>query len=218
MITIHRIIAVLEKSYTPPKSFLTHQSPFQLLVATVLSAQCTDVRVNIITQSLFKKYRMPEDFARAPLRQIAADIRTCSYFNTKARYLQELSRMIIRKFHGRVPDTMEELMQLPGVGRKTASIILFVAYGKREGIAVDTHVFRVARRLGLSKGTSPEKVELDLMKAVPREKWGELNPLFISFGRDICTARNRTCEVCPFRKECPSSNALGRKDLGKAGK
>ncbi|MEK7218691.1 MAG: endonuclease III [Patescibacteria group bacterium] len=216
MPTLRRIIAVLEKLYHPPKSFLTHRSPFELLVATILSAQCTDVRVNIITERLFRKYRKPEDYISVPVAELRDDIRTCNYFNAKARYIRGAARAIIAEHGGKVPNTMEGLFSLPGVGRKTASIILHVAFGKSEGIAVDTHVFRVARRLGLSKGKTPEKVERDLMRSAPREAWGPLNPLLISFGREICTARNRRCGRCPFREDCPSSRVQGGEDLAKS--
>jgi endonuclease-3 len=216
-IPITRVLATLEGLYHPPESFLTYSSPFELLVATILSAQCTDVRVNIITETLFKKYRTPEEYLRVPAAELRDDIRTCSYFNAKARYLRGVARDIIKKHGGKVPSTMEGLLALPGVGRKTAAIILHVAFGKSEGIAVDTHVFRVVRRLGLSRGRTPEKVELDLMKAAPPEKWGELNPLLISFGRDTCTARDRRCGRCPFVEGCPSSKVKGREDLAKNG-
>ena len=211
-VRVHRVMTTLEELYQPPKSFLTHKTPFELLVATVLSAQCTDVRVNIIAERLFRKFRTPEDVAQAPLTTLTRLIRSCSYPNAKARYLRGFSKIILQRHGGKVPDTMEELVRLPGVGRKTASIILAVAFGKLEGIAVDTHVFRVARRLGLSQGRTPQRVERDLMEAVPRRKWGELNPLLISFGRDICTARNRRCPQCPFRKACPSSEVMERED------
>lgn len=214
-VSVRGVIRSLEELYEPPKSFLKQRSPFELLIATILSAQCTDVRVNIITKALFRKYRKPEDYVRVPLAALVRDIQSCSYYRTKAHYIREVCRMLLEEHGGKVPDTMEELTALPGVGRKTASIVLFVAFGKREGIAVDTHVFRVTRRLGLSQGRTPQSVEKDLLKIAPREKWGELNPLLISFGRDICTARDRRCERCPFRKECPSSRVKGRGDLAK---
>lgn len=214
-VSIGRVLAGFEKLYKPPKSFLSHRIPLELLVATILSAQCTDVRVNIITEALFKKYRKPEDYVRVPFSELRDDIRTCSYFNAKARHIQAACRMILDRFGGTVPRTMEELIQLPGVGRKTASIVLHVAFDTREGIAVDTHVLRVSRRLGLSTGRTPAAVEKDLMAQVPREKWGVINPLMISHGRAVCTARNRKCELCIFRDDCPSSLVRGKRDLAK---
>lgn len=202
----------LKRLYRPPKSFLHWRTPLQLLIATILSARCTDAQVNKVTPALFKKYRSVEDFAFVSQSELERYIHSCGTFRMKAKHIRTLSRLLIERHQGNVPDTMEELIELPGVGRKTAAIILYAAFGKQEGIAVDTHVGRIAQRLGLTKHRTPEKIELDLMRVTPRETWGVLNTLMISFGRDICMSRNRKCEVCPFRKECPSSKVMGRGD------
>lgn len=213
--TARDVLRRLKKIYTPPTSFLNHRSPFQLLVATIMSAQCTDARVNIITKDLFRKYRSPRDFLKVPITEIERDIRSCGHYRAKARYVREASRHILERFGGRVPSTMEELLTLPGVGRKTAACILYSAFGKIEGIAVDTHVLRLSRRLGLTRARDPKKIELDLMRQTPRKDWGVLNPLLISHGRAVCTARDRRCGKCVFRKDCPSSWVMRRPDLSK---
>ena len=209
------VLRKLGKEYAPPRTFLDHDTTFHLLVATILSAQCTDVRVNIVTKTLFKKYRGPKDFVATPLEVIQKDIYSCGHYRNKARFLQESGRMILEEFKGEVPGTMEELLRLPGVGRKTATVILYAAFRKEEGIAVDTHVWRVSKRLGLTKANTQSRIELDLMKQTPREEWGKLHVLLISHGRKVCVARNRLCEACVFQRECPSSKVLGRPDLAK---
>lgn len=202
----------LDQLYDPPPCFLNHKNSLELLVAVILSAQCTDVRVNIVTKELFKKYKRVEDYAGVSQRELEKDIRSTGYYRAKARNIRALCRILIDQHHGQVPQTMEELLALPGVGRKTAAIILQVAFRKTEGIAVDTHVARLAQRLGFSKSKDPKKIELDLMKQLPRRHWGRLNPLLISHGRAVCTARNRKCDQCVFAKECPSSGVMGRGD------
>jgi len=187
-------------------------------VATVLSAQCTDNRVNHVTKTiLYPKYRTPEDYVAVPRAELEKDIHSCGTYRLKAKYIQGLCSIIITQHRGHVPQTMEELIALPGVGRKTAAIILWACFGKSEGIAVDTHVFRVARRLGLVRGKTPEKVEAELMRHLPRRQWGKLTTLLISHGRAVCTARNRRCDQCPFQKSCPSSWIMGRRDRGARG-
>lgn len=203
----------LKKLYHPPRSFLHWNTPFELLVATVLSAQCTDERVNTVTKTLFSTYSRPQDFLDLPRKELEFLIHSCGTFRVKAKYVHEISRKLVEQFGGEVPGTMEELLRLPGVGRKTAAIILYAAFGKVEGIAVDTHVFRLARRLQLSRGRTAEQVERDLMRQFPQKEWGKINALFISHGRAVCTARNRKCEKCVFRKRCPSSTVMGRRDL-----
>jgi endonuclease-3 len=174
-----------------------------LLVATILSAQSTDAQVNRVTRRLFRKYRRLQDFAKADLEQLQRDIFEVGYYRQKARFVQAACRMLIDQFNGKVPHTMEELLQLPGVGRKTANIVLSRAFGVVEGIAVDTHVFRIARRLNLSAGRTPEKVERDLMDRLPRGSWSRINHLFITHGRQLCLARNPKCDLCPLKSLCP---------------
>ena len=206
------ILKVLKRSYTPPRTFLRFRTPLDLLVVTILSAQCTDKRVNLVSKELYKKYRTPRDYLSVPRNALEKDIRTCGFYRSKARYIQGMCRMLIEKHCGKVPQSMDELTLLPGVGRKTAAIILWAAYGKNEGIAVDTHVIRLAQRLGLSKHKDPKKIELDLMQKFPRKEWGLITTFLISHGRAVCTARNRTCERCSFKNNCPSSVVMGRKD------
>jgi endonuclease-3 len=208
----HSILVQLKQLYRPPKSFLEWRTPLDLLVATILSARCMDAQVNRVAPRLFQHCRKPEDYLRLPRRELERIIHPCGTFRSKARYIHLLCRKLVAEHRGAVPRTMEELTKLPGVGRKTAAIVLHTAFGKNEGIAVDTHVFRVARRLGLSRGKTPERVERDLTRCFPRGEWGRLNTLFISHGRAVCTARNRKCSACVFRKGCPSSLVLGRVD------
>ncbi|MFH0769826.1 MAG: endonuclease III [Candidatus Peregrinibacteria bacterium] len=209
------VLRVFRHLYHPPPSFLRWETPLDLIVATILSAQCTDVRVNIVTPPLFARCRTPEDYLKMPRKRLETMIHSCGTFRSKAKYIHGLCRMLVRKFDGKVPQTMQELVRLPGVGRKTAAIVLFAAFGKNEGIAVDTHVLRLARRMGLSRGKTPENVEKDLMKKFSRKEWGLLNTLMISHGRAVCTARSRECEKCVFRKKCPSSLAMTKRDLAK---
>src|SRR3989338_3893207 len=214
-LTARTVLRTLENLYEPPRTFLHWRTPLYLLVATILSAQCTDVRVNIVTKMLYKKYQTPEDYVTVSRKELERDIHSCGTYRNKARFLQEMCARLISHHHGEVPQTMEELIQLQGVGRKTASIILWACFGKNEGIAVDTHVIRVAQRLGLTRHKDPKRIELDLMEALPRKKWGEFTTQIITHGRAVCTARNRQCEKCIFRKKCPSSLVMARKDLAK---
>jgi endonuclease-3 len=209
------VFQVLEKLYNPPKTFLRFRTPLDLLVVTILSAQCTDERVNAVSKELFRKYRKAEDYVRAKRSELERDIWSTGFYKTKAKHIQELCRVLLREHGGKVPQTMEGLTALPGVGRKTAAIILYVCFGKNEGIACDTHVIRLARRLGLTKEKFQDKIERDLMKQIPKKEWGRVNPLLISHGRSVCTAKNRQCAGCVFGQECPSSSAQGRPDLAK---
>jgi len=216
-IPIDVVLTTLERLYDPPRTFLEYRTPLDLLVATILSAQCTDARVNIVTRDiLYPKYRTAKDYVRATRAQLEEDVHSCGTFRMKAKHVQEMCAMLIEKHGGEVPDTMEELVELPGVGRKTASIILYAIFGKNEGIAVDTHVLRQARRMGLSAEKDQAKIERDLLGQAPREKWGTLNTLLISHGRAVCTAYDRKCDVCPFMKTCPSSRVRGKPDLAKS--
>jgi len=180
----------------------------QLLIATILSAQCTDVRVNMVTKDLFKKYKGPSDWAKADIRQIENDIRSTGFYRNKARNIKKSCRIILDKFNGKVPCTMEELLTLAGVGRKTANVLLGNAFDT-PGITCDTHVIRLSRRLGLSVNKDPVKLEFDLMEIVPRKKWGGwtmFSHLLIFHGRNICKARKPDCPNCPIEKQCPSAN------------
>ena len=209
------VLRKLEKLYDPPKTFLHFRTSFDLLIVTILSAQCTDKRVNEVSKTLYKKYRKPEEYVKVLRSELERDVHSCGTYRMKAKFIQELSHILLQKHGGKVPDTMEELTALPGVGRKTAAIILSVIFGKHEGIGVDTHVLRVSKRLGLTKEKTQDKIERDLMWQTPRKEWGRVNTLLISHGRAICTARNRQCEKCVFQKECPSSLVKGRSDLAK---
>jgi len=174
-------------------------------VATILSAQCTDRRVNIVTKTLFKKYRKAEDYANADLEELEEDVRPTGFYRNKARNIKKCCQILVEKFNSEVPKTMEEILELPGVARKTANIVLSNAYGVIEGIAVDTHVRRLARRLGLSEHEDPNKIEGDLMKIVPKTHWKRITDLLIFHGRRICVARKPKCGICVLNKLCPSA-------------
>jgi endonuclease-3 len=200
-----KIIELLEKQYPRAKTALHYSSPLEILVATILSAQCTDKRVNIVTKSLFKKYRTAEDYANADLAELEQDIRSTGFYRNKAKNLKNAGQMLVEKFDSRVPRTMEEILELPGVARKTANIVLSNAYGVIEGIAVDTHVRRLSKRLGLTENKNPNKIERDLMQLVPKSHWKRITDLLISHGRNVCTARKPKCESCVLNKLCPSA-------------
>jgi endonuclease-3 len=199
------IVELLEKEYSDAKIALSYKNPLELLVATILSAQCTDRRVNIVTKVLFKKYRKPEDYANADLEELEEGIRSTGFYRNKARNVKKCCRILVEKFNSQVPKTMEELLELPGVARKTANIVLSNAFGVVEGIAVDTHVRRLARRLGLSEHENPNKIESDLMEIVPKTRWKRITDLLIFHGRRICAARKPKCEICVLNKLCPSA-------------
>jgi endonuclease-3 len=199
------IIELLEKEHRNAKIALNHTNPLELLIATILSAQCTDERVNIVTETLFKKYRNVEDYADADLKELEQDIRSTGFYRNKAKNIKKCCQMIAQKFGSQVPRTMEDLLELPGVARKTANIVLSNAYGIVEGIAVDTHVRRLSKRLGLTTNENPEKIEQDLMKLVPRSKWMRFTDLLIFHGRKTCAAKKPTCETCVLNKLCPSA-------------
>ena len=202
-----RIIRLLKKRYPDARCALEHSNPLELLVATILSAQCTDARVNMVTRDLFKKYRSAEDYAKAPQVSLEQDIRSTGFYRNKARSIRAAAQKIVSDFDGNVPDTMEALLTLPGVARKTANVVLGTAFGKNEGIVVDTHVIRLARRLGLTsrKNNQGDKVEKELMDLVPRKDWTLFAHLLIFHGRQICTARKPDCAACPVSELCPSA-------------
>ena len=197
------VIRRLEKIYPNPHTALNHSGPLELLVATILSAQATDKLINLVTPELFKKYRSAKDFADADLGELDKDIGRVNFHHNKAKSIKAAAKMIVEKYGGKVPDTMEELDALPGVARKTANVILGNAFHKAEGIAVDTHVVRLSQRLGLTKEKTPEKIEQDLMKIIPRSKWIDFSHLLINFGREYCPARKHICKECPLGDLCP---------------
>lgn len=198
------ILDILAAAYPGKFEGLNFSNPFELLVATILSAQCTDERVNSLTPRLFAKYRSPQDFATAPIDELASDIRPTGYFNAKARNIQACCRTLIEKFGGNVPRTRDELMTLPGVGRKTANVILSHAFGE-PAITVDTHVTRLANRLGFVQTKDPLKIEQQLMEITPRKRWNDIGRLFITHGRKVCTARSPKCGQCMIAHLCPSA-------------
>lgn len=202
----------LKKLYPDASCALTFKTDFQLLVAVVLSAQCTDAKVNQVTPALFKRFPAAPALAKAEIADVETIINSIGLYRTKARNIVQLSKRIVEG-GGKVPRTMEELVALPGVGRKTANVVLSVAHGISEGVAVDTHCSRVARRLGLTKETTPEKIERDLMRLYPRRDWGMVTHLFISHGRRTCKAPRPLCEECVLKADCPSYPLLVKKGL-----
>jgi endonuclease-3 len=200
-----RIIKLLEEEHPDARIALHYGNPLELLIATILSAQCTDERVNILTKTLFKKYRHPEDYANADLNELEQEIRSTGFYHNKARNIRKCCQMLVEKFDSQVPETMQELLELPGVARKTANVVLSNAYGIIEGIIVDTHVRRLAQRLGLTKNDNPDKIEEDLMKLVPKAQWLRFADLLIFHGRRVCTAKKPKCEACVISKLCPSA-------------
>jgi endonuclease-3 len=184
---------------------LRFTNPLECLVATILSAQCTDEKVNEVTATLFQKYRTPQDYLRVPEDELKADVKPTGFFNQKATSIREACRRIVEEYGGKVPDTMEDLITLRGVARKTANIVLGNGYGKVEGIAVDTHVKRVSTRLGFTSQTDPDKIEQDLMRLIPRDRWFGFTYVLIDHGRAICVARKPRCEACPVNDLCPAS-------------
>ncbi len=199
------IVRRLSKAYPHAKVALRFSNPLECLVATILSAQCTDERVNMVTRDLFKKYRRPQDYVRVPEAELAADIKPTGFFNQKTKSIRGACARIVEAYGGKVPDTMQELVTLPGVARKTANIVLGNAYGVVDGIAVDTHVRRLAERLGFSSERDPDKIELDLMRLVPKKRWFGFTYVLIDHGRATCVARTPKCEECPVNDVCPSS-------------
>jgi endonuclease III len=199
---LSRILSELDRLFPEATCALHHKNPWQLLVATILSAQCTDERVNKVTPGLFEKYPTIQDFAGASQDELAQDIRSTGFFNNKARSLIGAARKIVSEYKGQVPKTMEELLSVPGAARKTANVVLGTAYGIATGIVVDTHVQRVTQRLDLTKNTDPVKIETDLMKIVPKSKWILFSHQVIHFGRQICIARKPRCANCPLDPVC----------------
>jgi len=199
------IIARLERAYPDARCALDHHNPLELLVATILSAQSTDARVNIVTPTLFAKYRTAEAYAAADPQVFEAEIHSTGFFRNKTRSILGMAQALVDRHQGRVPETMDALIQLPGVGRKTANVVLGNAFGKNEGVVVDTHVQRLSGLLRLSREHTPEKIERDLMALVPREQWTLFSHLLILHGRRVCIARRPKCEACVVNRWCPSS-------------
>jgi len=202
---VKKIIAGLRKAYPDAHCELDHTNPLELLIATILSAQCTDKRVNLVTSGLFKKYRTAADYANVNPAELEQDIKTTGFYRNKARNIQAACRKLVERHGGNVPRSMDELTNLDGVGRKTANVVLGNAFAIEEGIVVDTHVARLAQRLGLSRGTDPETIEQDLMKLVPRNQWTLFSHWLIWHGRRRCAARNPDCPNCEVKKLCPSA-------------
>ncbi len=200
------ILAALDEAYPQAHCALDHRSPWELLVATILSAQCTDVRVNMVTPALFKRFPTPAAMAKASLPELEELIRTTGFFRNKAKSIQGAARTILAEFGGRVPQTLAELVTLPGAARKTANVVLGVCFGKAEGVVVDTHVFRIARRLGLAKTETVEKVEQELMSILPRDRWIGFSHQIIHHGRQVCEARKPKCNRCNLEQLCHSKD------------
>lgn len=203
--TTSAIIERLEREYPDAHCALLHENPFQLLIATILSAQCTDERVNIVTRTLFVKYPSPHEFASIPIEELEKDIYSTGFYKAKAKNIQACCRQLIDRFQGEIPQTMDELHSLPGVGRKTANVVLGNAFGIAVGVTVDTHVTRICSLLGLTTGKNPEAIEQELMEIVPQEKWTNFTHLIISHGRKVCIARRPKCSECVLADMCPSS-------------
>ncbi|HUT09291.1 MAG TPA: endonuclease III [Thermoguttaceae bacterium] len=197
------ILRRLRRQYPDATCSLDFDTPLELLVATILSAQCTDERVNRVTKDLFAKYRTATDYAEAPLKQLERDIQSTGFFRNKARNIRRACRKLAERYGGEVPEKIEDLVELPGIGRKTANVVLGTAYGIASGVVVDTHVGRISRRLGLSAEKNAEKVEKDLTASIPKTEWIALSHRMIQHGRRICTARKPKCDQCPLEPVCP---------------
>lgn len=199
------IISILERKYPVPKTALNYSNPLQILVATILSAQCTDKRVNTVTEKLFRKYHTARDYASADVEEFQEEIKSTGFYKNKARNIINTCKILAEEYDGKVPDKMGELVKLPGVARKTANVVLQMGYGVVEGIVVDTHVMRLSGRLGLSKERDPAKIEKDLMDIVPRGGWMSVSFILVFHGRETCTARKPKCGECVINKLCPSA-------------
>jgi len=204
-------LKLLRKTYPNAKTALNFKTPIQMLVSTILSAQCTDVRVNMVTPALFDRYKNVEDFAEANLSELTSMISSINFYKNKAKNILAAAKMIVEKFDGKLPRTLDEMIELPGIGRKTANVVLHNVYNIVEGVVVDTHVRRLSRRLGWTKEESPEKVEQDLMKVLPRPDWDDISYLLIDHGRAICKAPKPLCAECVLQKICPSAFSFDAK-------
>ena len=202
---VRDVIRRLKRAYPDAKCSLNHSNPFELLVATILSAQCTDERVNIVTADLFRKYKKPEDYLKVSPRELEKDIQSTGFFRNKTKSIQGTSKLLTEQYGGAVPHTMDELLELPGVARKTANVVLGNAFEIKSGVVVDTHVTRLSHRLDFTQQKTAEKIEQDLVLVVPKKDWVIFSHLLIAHGRKICKARTPLCDQCPVEKQCPSS-------------
>ena len=205
---VREIVKLLARHYGDAECALVHSNALELLVATILSAQCTDIRVNLVTKELFRRYRSARDFAEADLKRLEQDIRSTGFYRNKAKNIQGAAKRIVEKHDGEVPSTMEELLELPGVARKTANVVLGTWFKKASGVVVDTHVHRISRRLQLTREDDPKKIERDLMKLLPAGEWIEFSHRLIWHGRRICMARKPKCGECPVAADCPSAGKI----------
>src|SRR5450631_1352145 len=203
---IAAILKALDEAYPNAVCALTHRSPWELLVATILSAQCTDVRVNLVTPELFKRFPTPQAMTKAKLPDLEELIRTTGFFHNKAKSIKGAAETIVKNFGGKVPETLAELITVPGAARKTANVVLGVSFGKAEGVVVDTHVFRIAHRLSLAKGDTPQLVEQELMRVIPQEKWIDFSHQIIHHGLQVCVARKPKCDQCNLEQICHSKD------------
>ncbi len=201
------IIKILKKAYPDAKCSLNFSTPFEMVIAVMLSAQCTDERVNKVTPSIFSKYNKPQDFVNIDIHKLEALIRSCGFFKNKAKNIKLCSKKIVEEFNGNVPSNMEDLVNLPGIGRKSANVIMLEAFDNPCGIAVDTHAKRIANRFGFSNESDPEKIEKDLLKIFPEKYYKDINHLFVWHGRNCCISRNPKCNICPISKYCRFYNA-----------
>lgn len=202
-----RIVENLKKRYPDATCSLDFKTPFEMVVAVMLSAQCTDERVNKTTPSIFAKYSTPEDFANIDIKELEDLIHPCGFYKNKAKNIKACARTIVEKFNGQVPKSMEELVSLPGVGRKSANVVMLEAFGEAKGIAVDTHCKRISNKMGLSKETEPEKIEQDLLKFFDKEDYKDINHLLVWHGRKTCIARKPNCIECPVKEDCDEYKA-----------
>lgn len=209
-----KVFDCLKKEYPEAKCSLGHRNPLELIVATSLSAQCTDVRVNIVTKDLFRKYKTPEDYIKAGPGRLAKEVQSTGFYRNKSKNIVNMCKKIVENFNGEVPRTLEELVTLDGVGRKTANVVLGTAFGV-PGVVVDTHCGRIARRLGFTKNTDPVKVEMDLMKIWKKEHWSYFSHMMVHHGRAICHARGPKCSVCPAKELCPFPSSRDGKKVAK---
>ena len=211
---VGKILVLLEREYPDAKITLEFNNPLELMVATILAAQCTDAKVNQVTRSLFKKFRTPEDYAKADSATLEGEIRPTGFYKAKAKHVKNACGILIDQYGSQVPKTMDDLIKLPGVARKTANIVLSNAYGITEGIAVDTHVLRLVERLVLTQSRTREKIETDLMRIVPKDSWLRFSDLLIFHGRKVCTAKKPKCSICVLNDLCPSAFTFNIQQLG----